>query len=536
MLSVAADTVEHVTSTPRHDETTDPGRAWDASVPEGTCEYRFNPARFPKGEFAEDLHMRVLTNAASLGVNGVLDTLDGLADLDAGPELLLASMAAAQRAEARAAALKAHYATKLAERDLHTYADRDGVINILAEEVAMTLGATRMAADRIIRTGVVTSTLLTATGAAMRAGTLMADKAWVIVDALGDQTPNVAWAVEALVLPTAPQRTTTELRRDIARALIEIDPDDADERHRTARDRRHVTRPQPLPNSMARISVVLPADQAVTVDAALNEIALAAHSAGDPRSLCHLRVDALADWATTVTRDGWDLTTLTGSPERTARTQVQVTVPLELLAATLPGWTPPPSVAEILNREIHGPDGEPQGDSPAGGHRSEAAWLEGYGPVAPVIALLLAAGGTWRRLVTDPLSGAPLNIGRARYAPPANIATAVRFRDHVCSRPGCSAPASRCELDHVHTWACGGDTSVFNLTCLCCRCHRIKTLGGGGPGPLKPDGTRDWITADGRQYTNHPHRQPRQRGGPPPAEPPPEDQPASVPDDAPPPF
>lgn len=494
--------------------------------------YRYNPVRHPKGPVEELLHSALLEGE---DLPEILRTLDELSDVEAGPEVLLESLQAAQRAEAHAAALKAHYAARLAEADLHKYADRDGVIDVLAEQVGMTLGTTRAAAERLVRTGVVTESLLMATGEAMHSGALTADKGWILVDALGDQAPAVALAVEELVLPTAPERTTTELRRDIARALAEIDPEAADARHQVARDRRHVSRPQPLPDSMARLSVFLPADQAVTLDAALNEIARTAHSAGDPRTLCHLRVDALADWAATVTQDGWDITSLTGTPNRTAPARINVTVPLEVLAHAVPGHTPPPTVGQVLHRDLHGELSE-QGEEPeagpstappgpAAGHRTEAAWLEGYGPVARFVALLLAAGGTWRRIVTDTITGAPLDVGRERYSPPAHIAEAVRLRDRVCTRPGCSAPARHCELDHVEPWALGGETSAANLACACRRCHRIHTVGGGGPGPLKPDGSRDWRTATGHTYRGHPERAPRQRGGPAPGTQPPTDDP-----------
>lgn len=502
-----------------------PEPSWRTAPSEDEPWHRPNPVRYPKGAVEELLHSALL---AGEDVPEILRTLDELSDMEAGADVLLESLQAAQRAEAHAAALKAHYAARLAKADLHKYADRDGVINVLAEQVGMTLGTTRAAAERLVRTGVVTESLLLATGAAMRSGTLTADKGWILVDALGDLVPAVALAVEEVVLPTAPERTPTELRRDIARALAEIDPEDADARHLVARDRRHVSRPQPLPDSMARISVFLPADQAVTLDAALTEIARTAHAAGDARTLCHLRVDALADWAATVTQDGWDITSLTGTPNRTAPTRVNVTVPLEVLAHAVPDFTPPPTVGAVMYRDLHGDlsdqSGEPEG-GPAAGHRTEAPWLEGYGPVTRFVALLLAAGGTWRRLVTDTVTGAPLEIGRERYSPPAHIAEAVRLRDRVCTRPGCSAPARHCELDHVTPWALGGETSAANLACACRRCHRIHTVGGGGPGPLKPDGSRDWHTATGHTYRGHPERAPRQRGGPAPGTPPPADDP-----------
>src|SRR5690606_22211805 len=83
------------------------------------------------------------------------------------------------------------------------------------------------------------------------------------------------------------------------------------------------------------------------------------------------------------------------------------------------------------------------------GTRDEAALLVGHGPIDPELARSLARGGTWRRLVTDPQSGTVLDVGRTRYAPPADLAELVRFRDLECVRPGCSTSAWHSELDHV---------------------------------------------------------------------------------------
>ena len=141
---------------------------------------------------------------------------------------------------------------------------------------------------------------------------------------------------------------------------------------------------------------------------------------------------------------------------------------------------------------------------------AKAAWAFG----ALSIALLLAAGGTWRRIVTDTLTCIPLDIGHHRYRPPAHIAEAVRLRDHTCTRPTCSVPARVCQLDHAEEWQHGGGTSRDELGCLCGRCHREKSIGAGRPGRRKKDGTRDWHSATGRIYPNHPERPPRLHGGP----------------------
>ncbi|WP_309343985.1 DUF222 domain-containing protein, partial [Actinomyces oris] len=51
--------------------------------------------------------------------------------------------------------------------------------------------------------------------------------------------------------------------------------------------------------------------------------------------------------------------------------------------------------------------------------------------VPALTAWALAAGGTWRRLVTDPASGVVIDVGRSRYRPPAGLADLVRARDRA---------------------------------------------------------------------------------------------------------
>ena len=116
----------------------------------------------------------------------------------------------------------------------------------------------------------------------------------------------------------------------------------------------------------------------------------------------------------------------------------------------------------------------------------------------------LAAGGTWRRLVTDPTSRTAVDVGRTSYRPPTGLADLVRARDRSCVFPACQAPASRCDLDHLTAWGQGRTTSLNNLTTLCQAHHRLKhTLGWA----LTRDQTsRDlsWHTPD--RTINHPPR------------------------------
>ncbi|WP_308504427.1 DUF222 domain-containing protein, partial [uncultured Actinomyces sp.] len=83
--------------------------------------------------------------------------------------------------------------------------------------------------------------------------------------------------------------------------------------------------------------------------------------------------------------------------------------------------------------------------------------------VPAMTAWALAAGGTWRRLVTDPASGVVIDVGRTRYRPPAGLADLVRARDRACVFPTCQTPAERCDIDHLTAWSQGGTTSLDNL-------------------------------------------------------------------------
>ena len=215
------------------------------------------------------------------------------------------------------------------------------------------------------------------------------------------------------------------------------------------------------------------------------------------------------------------------------RAQIRVTVPLsvllppEVLNDAEPGeWvvrlegdssarTPGGAVDQRPGDSPARDPGEPPGDVPEdeddelpdlpedwypGPVPAEVAELDGYGPITPDVARALAyAGGTWQRLVTDPLTGALLDVGRERYRPPAAIEDFVRLRDGTCVRAGCSSPAHVCEADHVVPWNQGGVTSVATLGCLCKRDHIVKTSGAFQL-HHEVDGSFIWTTPTGHVY------------------------------------
>ena len=124
--------------------------------------------------------------------------------------------------------------------------------------------------------------------------------------------------------------------------------------------------------------------------------------------------------------------------------------------------------------------------------------------VPAATAWCLAAGGTWRRLVTDPLSGVVIDVGRSRYRPPAGLADLVRARDHSCVYPTCQTPAQRCDIDHLTPWGQGGTTSLDNLVTLCQAHHRLKHTPGWALTRNEGTGVLSWHTPDKTVYQRHP--------------------------------
>ncbi|HEX6196785.1 MAG TPA: HNH endonuclease signature motif containing protein [Jiangellaceae bacterium] len=94
------------------------------------------------------------------------------------------------------------------------------------------------------------------------------------------------------------------------------------------------------------------------------------------------------------------------------------------------------------------------------------------------MARRIAAEGTWRRILTDPASGAVLDYGTTRYVPPQHLSDHVIARDVTCRFPTCSWTAEACQLDHTipfETDGAGGPTADHNLGAFHHRHHNDKT-------------------------------------------------------------
>ncbi|HLS63713.1 MAG TPA: DUF222 domain-containing protein [Ruania sp.] len=431
--------------------------------------------------------------------------------------------AAAERVESAAHAAKLRAAAALAGRQTMACAalaeHTRGPSGLAGDELTARLRTSAKAGADLVRRGHALTTYLMATGDALSRGEIDAARARVIVDGLQHVGWEVAVAVEDRVLPKAADRTPAQLRYDVSRALVAVDADEAEARARARATSRRVTRPRNEGDEIASMRIEGPAGDVLALDLALDATARAAKAAGDERTMDQLRFDALAGVGHHALTTGH-----LGDPAMgadLARTgghlpHLNLTMTLDQL---MPAGDRPPHAPET-KRASSGTEPAPEEAAAASDEPAEITWppdlggerlepgqvpeLAGYGPISPATARALAAGGVWRRIVTDPLTGSVLDVGRTRYRPTRAIAEHIVARDRTCVRPGCSHQASSCQLDHTLPFnhadpAHGGPTSVANLGPLCARDHQVKTHAGFHLTQVEP-GIFEWTTPTGHRY------------------------------------
>lgn len=405
---------------------------------------------------------------------------------------------------------------------------------VAAAEVAFRLGVTRQRARRLIDAGTAMaqgSGLLV--GIALQQGELDAAKADLIIERTAHLPMDLAMAVHDAVLPTAGLRTYPQIQRDLARAIAAIDPEDFSERHREARTARHVSAPRALPDGMAAMRLVTSAADAMALHHALEAAARAAKNSGDDRSLDQLRADALTTVGQAALASGHlgpctpacahpnphprgqggnnTAQEQSETPARPAPEQGGRAVPDDKQVAG-PGTAAPSTPA---GDEADGTDtGAAFGLGTVGGAKAqiritvplstlmgssnEAGDLEGYGPIPAEVARANAAGGLWKRLVTDPLTNRVIEATARRYEPPSWLREQVIANEPYCTAPGCNTAARLADLDHGIPFP-QGPTAQWNLHPLCRHHHRLKSEGHLGYTSPEP-GVHEWTTPTGHRY------------------------------------
>jgi hypothetical protein len=303
----------------------------------------------------------------------------------------------------------------------------------LVAEVATTLLIPEATAAQRIDEAETLSDYLPATLEALAQGNISYRHAQAIVRQAGSLPESGRAEFEVTVLPKAATQTAAQLGTHARKVRERMHPESIDQRHREAREERAVW-VEKEHDGMATLVCRLPAVSAFAIDDTLDQVARALRSHDETRTHAQLRADALADLF--LHRDGD-----TAARARGITANIAVTVPVMTLL----------------------------------GRSAEPGELQGYGPIDLETTRRLAAGApSFIRILTDPITGERLSVGRERYKVPTDLRTAVILDDETCRFPGCTRRADRCDLDHTTDWARGGETSLANLAALCRRHHTLK--------------------------------------------------------------
>ena len=112
--------------------------------------------------------------------------------------------------------------------------------------------------------------------------------------------------------------------------------------------------------------------------------------------------------------------------------------------------------------------------------------------------------------------GVPIAAGREKPTVSPALKLQVRSRDGTCLYPGCAVPATRCEAHHIHHWADGGPTELWNLGSACPG-HHDRHHDGEFAIIRTAEGDLDFVTRDGSligKVTGGKWKRPRKRAGP----------------------
>lgn len=385
--------------------------------------------------------------------------LDGLAEL--------AGM------DARLAALKVHFAAGYAHAAAAMAAPASSPQERTAQEMAVTaevacvLTLSERSAAALLAESATLTTGLPLTLSALRSGTISWQHARVMCDETSGLDPAAAAALEAHFLdPEAPfaargcpagELVPGRFRAKARSWRERHHPVSIEARHRkSVKDRRLEYVPDR--DGMAWLSAYVAADVAAAVWSRATEAARALQGPTESRTLTQLRTDVASGWLLAGEAEG------TPSP----KAQVLMTVP----------------VLSLLGAE------------------TEPAILDGYGPVPPSMARRLVGDGadSFLRVLIDPRSGAPLEIGRTSYRVSKAMRQWLRLRDGRCPFPGCNNHSLDNEADHLLAWSEGGGTGITNLAQPCRRHHRLKHTSAWRPTAATLDQSPGWISPAGRSY------------------------------------
>ena len=541
----------------------DAARTLGASPP-GRLDLRWaDPSRWPElqitgGDGAELLHLHAPTRRRPADL--LTSRPDGMlalaADAATGDPAtlddaeLIDAMVVFERltawTSARQARLLAEFARRRPAHDRDAAPDGDavGVNRYAADEIGLALRLSPGTASIRLEQARRLDADLPDTLDAWEAGRLDATKVRAILDATAPLDPAVAAAVQARVLPRATDQTAGKLRAALGRAVLAVDAQGAARRHERARAGRRVV-VNPASDGMASLAALLPAPDALSAYEWLTRLARGM-GPDDPRRMDARRADLLVALLTgrltvaappaappaaaspVAAATATDATATATATATTADASSDAVAATTTAAAsdddattgdtTTTATDPYDSAATDAGADGPGRIPMPEPVNPGKpliqvvvpldtltGAAEQPGELVGYGSVPADLARRIAADGIWKRLVTDPLSGALLDHGRTTYRPPAALADFVRARDVHCRHPICRRRAVDSELDHAVAYSEGGVTAASNLYGCCARHHHLKHDAPGWTVTQHPDATITWTTPTGHRYRSEPH-------------------------------
>jgi hypothetical protein len=240
---------------------------------------------------------------------------------------------------------------------------------------------------------------------------------------------------------------------------------------------------RPAPDTMARLTALLPVGQGVAVYAALTRHADTLRSSGDERSKGQIMADQLVE-------------NVTGTPGGVSGIEVQLVMTDRTLfqgesePARLAGYGIVPArrarQAVLGQQERPGTGAE---SAPAGAARTAGTELRGSSDIDVWLRRLYTAPGTGELLAMD---------SKARLFPPG-LRRFLQVRDDTCRTPYCDAPIRH--HDHITPWHQDGSTTSNNGQGLCEACNHTKETPGFQATPVPgPRHTVELQTPTGHTY------------------------------------
>ncbi len=362
--------------------------------------------------------------------------------------------------------------------------DGSVALSAAAAEVGSALNLPHMSAMALVSESDTLCTVNRSTHAQLSRGAISYRHAQRIMDEVRAVPSPEAPIFEDELLQLAEGRTCAQFTAKARRLRESRWPETINIRHRQALELRRVSL-DPKPDGMVELCALVTAEKGQAIFNSLTASARTARSAGDQRTLDQLRTD-------TLTALLLEVPPFAGSSHASSF----ISCSSETAAAAVPS--------------------PPQAEDPRGirtevmvlidaetllGAEDKPAELNGYGPIAADAGRRLARQALhWTGILRDNSSGEVLAVGRRRKVP-AGLKRWLQARDGTCRFPGCRVSTFRTEIDHTVPWGLGGETEHGNLSNLCPKHHRLKTLGLWEARQRQP-GKLEWVSPLGQTYSS----------------------------------